>query len=132
MPKKRSGPSSQPMAKLLAFPKPTPRAEEKEDARRERMDKLREIRIAVMKRAQGQCEAPDCHNRTLDLSLDHFMGGSGRRRQMESVENCWALCAKCDAARTANYPNAATWNSLFRVHCKRHGYPVLSHKELDL
>ena len=93
------------------------------------MERLREIRIAVMKRAAGTCEALDCQQRTLELQLDHWLGGGGRRRQMESVETCWALCAKDHAARTCNIPSASHWNALFRAHCKKYGYPFPSHKE---
>jgi len=48
---------------------------------------------------------------------------------MESVETCWALCAKDHAARTCNIPSASHWNALFRAHCKKYGYPFPSHKE---
>ena len=117
------------MAKLLAFPKPTPRAELRLEERKARMERLREIRIKAMERAKGQCEAPDCHNRTLDLQMDHWLGGSGRRREEEALDTVWMLCAKCHAARTCNVPSVSAWNALWRVHCKRYGYEVAGHRE---
>ena len=86
-----------------------------------------EIRTAVMVRSDGVCES--CLALACGLSLDHWLGGAGRRRQMQSVENTWALCAICDSLRTANRPDAAFWNRAFQAHCDRHGLPFVGHLE---
>lgn len=86
--------------------------------------KIGAIRAAVMDRARGRCEA--CGERAA-LALDHWLGGIGRRRQMESVETTWALCGECHRDRTENRPSAADWNRHFEAHARRHGYPVVLH-----
>lgn len=87
-----------------------------------------QIRAAVMRRADGRCEA--CTG-PLGLSgvWDHWLGGSGRRKALESVETTWALCAYCNHQRTDNIPSAKHWNRRFQTHCDTHGYPFTPHKE---
>lgn len=84
-----------------------------------------EIREAVLKRSRGWCEA--CGQGPMTLELDHWLGGSGRRVQKQSVETCWALCRECHYGRTHNIPGAVVWNAHFRHHCERYGYPVIEH-----
>jgi hypothetical protein len=94
---------------------------------------IAEIRAAVMVRAGGQCEG--CLKRWgWSWTLDHFLGGAGRRKEKESIETCWALCGVptgpgCHGKRTRNEPSAAHWNDRFREHCERYGYPVVQHVE---
>ncbi len=88
---------------------------------------------AVMARAGGQCEAwhHACYawrrcGRTAFV-MDHWLGGNGRRKAMESVETCWALCDRCNADRTANRPTAAYWNESHRQFAEKHGYEHTPH-----
>lgn len=87
-----------------------------------------EIKAAVRERAGGVCE--NCGTRWgfWGWSLDHWEGGSGRKRERQSVENCWALCGTgttgCHGDRTRNFPSAEHWNFLFADHCRRFGYAV--------
>lgn len=91
------------------------------------------IRGLVMVRAGGVCEVEPYMGRFFahmrPLVLDHWLGGSGRRRQKQSVENTWAICTPCHRERTVNSPNAAYWNEKFRQHCQRYGYPFTPHVE---
>jgi hypothetical protein len=91
------------------------------------------LRQAVSQRADGRCEgarltllgwrrcggAPD--------ELDHWLGGSGRRKQKQSLESAWMLCRLCHRRRTENIPDAQSWNEVFALHCERYGYPVIAH-----
>lgn len=75
------------------------------------------IRAAVMKRADGNCEA--CFKWAGEaLHFDHFAG----RRNGESVESGWALCPACDHLKTTNDPNAKKWVERFMTHCALHGF----------
>lgn len=77
------------------------------------------IREAVLERADDHCEA--CRSRTgMALQVDHMFGGSGRRRALQSVETCWALCNLCHHAKTNSVPDAASWLESFVKHCARH------------
>lgn len=106
---------------------------EKAHAIRKAQDKLEQakatiiIREAVFARAGLLCEVAMCASPP--DQMDHWEGGSGRRRQKQSVQNCWALCNYHHNARTANYPDTATWNAVFRAHCEKHGYPFHPHVE---
>lgn len=65
----------------------------KQAAERAEMAQLREV---VMARAKGRCEV--CYQRETPanpLHLHHRRGGSGRRRQEQSAENCIAVCLVC-------------------------------------
>jgi 5-methylcytosine-specific restriction endonuclease McrA len=65
----------------------------KQATQRAEMARLRE---AVMARAHGRCEV--CYQREAPanpLHLHHRKGGSGRRRQEQSPENCIAVCLVC-------------------------------------
>ena len=75
-----------------------------------------DVYAAVMVRAGGRCE---CCWRFEDLQLDHFFG---RAKAAESVENCWALCARCHQRKTDNHPRADLWLSAFIAHCIRNNY----------
>ena len=123
-------------AKLLALaarrrkasPSQPTREKASEEARRERAEKMAQIRAAVEKRSRGLCEA--CHGAFLQRgALDHWLGGTGRRRQMESIETCWLLCWSCNHMRTHNSPTSESWNRIFEAHCKAHGYRFTPHVE---
>lgn len=80
-------------------------------------------------RAKGRCEA--CWGWLVadEGHLDHFFG----RARAESVENCWALCDKCDTAKTASKPSRAEWQRKFIRHATRYGYlPELDWARRDL
>lgn len=85
----------------------------------------KEIRAEVFKRAHALCEVPGCTR--YPGHMDHFLGGSGRRRPRQSVETCWALCGLHDYQRTHNVPDASFWNAAFGQHCANHGYPAVAH-----
>lgn len=111
---------------MTMFPKPT-RADRK--ARRaarllNRRLSIGQLRNAAIARALGRCEAPDCRRGGVGLEMDHWLGGIGRRRQHETIENVWMLCSECSFARTRNSPSAAYWNDLFKRHCEAHKYPA--------
>jgi nucleoside 2-deoxyribosyltransferase len=102
-----------------------PRREANAKARKEEWAAIRE---AVLKRADGKCESPGCGfelgmlQQPHPLEVDHFFGGTGRRRALQSVETCWALCRRCHRLKTANEPSAAYWLEDFIPHCARYGY----------
>lgn len=75
------------------------------------------IREAVLERASDFCEACG-HFTGLALQVDHFLGGSGRRRALQSVATCWGLCNLCHRDKTNNRPNAGHWLTAFSDHCK--------------
>ena len=108
----------------LKFPKPVSRKTLK--ARKDRAHRLAtaKLRAAVFLRANGRCES--C-GKPHPVAMDHFLGGSGRRRQQQSYENTWALCSRCDSNRTHNVPSAEFWNDRFKRFAERYGYPVLAH-----
>jgi hypothetical protein len=127
-------------AKLLALLAPRRKNEKQKNTQRKKAEgSLRsrlstaELRRAVQERAGGVCEG--CLNRWgWSWTLDHFLGGAGRRKEKESIETCWALCGVptgpgCHGKRTRNEPSAAYWNDRFREHCERYGYPVVQHVE---
>jgi hypothetical protein len=61
--------------------------------------------------------------------MDHWEGGSGRRKARESVATCWMLCVWCNADRTESKPDAAHWNAVRKAFCQRYGYPFVAHVE---
>jgi 5-methylcytosine-specific restriction endonuclease McrA len=81
-----------------------------------RRDAWAEVREAVVQRALGDCEACECPIYG-PAEVDHFFGGNGRRRSLESVATCWALCADCHWLKTRNDPSAAYWPKRFAEHC---------------
>lgn len=78
-----------------------------------------DIREAVLKRADGRCEACATGFTPLNSAeLDHFFG----KARSEAVETCWALCRQCHAEKTDNEPSAADWLQYFVSHCGQFGY----------
>jgi hypothetical protein len=78
------------------------------------------LRAEVFTRGAWNCEF--C--RTAEATeMHHLEGGIGRRRQMQSVENCVALCAKCHRGYHGDpkeiAPTVLAW-------AETHGYPVPS------
>ena len=117
---------------LLQKGKPSPARKKaagvrKQEKRANHREETARIRDAVFLRAGSCCEA--CGAQVETLTLDHWLGGSGRRRQKLSVENTWALCGPSHRARQENRPSVEFWNWRFRKHCERYGYPVLAHIE---
>lgn len=91
----------------------------------------KEIREMVMTRAGGMCEC-GCGRALLYFGaaeMDHWLGGSGRRKQKESVETCWMLSGYCHHRRTRNEPSVAAWNERFERHCRLYDYPFTPHVE---
>jgi len=91
----------------------------------EHRDETAEIRQAVWARSKGRCENQGCGAFLGPVSssghMDHFFGGSGRRREMQAVATCWRLCADCDHAKTNNIPGLAHWAERFIEHCHKYG-----------
>jgi hypothetical protein len=118
--------------------KAAPRVAAKATKRQTKATTWKAIKAAVYERAQGQCEAwgiagygdkgpiwGRCSNRP--MTVDHWLGGSGRRVAMQSVDSCWALCFSCDWNRTHNSPSARHWNEANLHHCRANGLPHTPH-----
>lgn len=108
------------LAKLdaaLALPRAVkaakPRKAAKAKAHREEMASIRE---QVLARAGDFCEG--CGLSHTELQVDHFFGGNGRRRALQSRFTCWALCSQCHHLKTTNQPDAAAWLAEFVRHCE--------------
>jgi hypothetical protein len=120
-----------PSAAVLPFQKPTRKARigiaRLENERR--ILARGELRHDAITRSGGRCENPICEKRLVyrGCVFDHWLGGSGRRDQAESLQTVWVLCLECNHARTHNAPSAAYWNARFKAHCDRHGYPFTPH-----
>jgi hypothetical protein len=85
------------------------KAAKRERRRAEHREETARIRKAVFERAGGHCEGPVLWVRTANdvtyarcfrtpTELHHLEGGSGRRRQKQTVENCRAYCFECHRA----------------------------------
>lgn len=108
---------------------PTCRKPWKRKVRKPRVD-MKEIRASAWERANYLCECGCGRDlRLWGCELDHWLGGSGRRKQKQSVETCWLLAGLCHRRRTRNEPDAAYWNARFEKHCRKHGYLFTPHVE---
>lgn len=97
----------------------------REAKRRRHAENATAIRAAVMLRAGGRCEMSDGIRCSMDgTDLDHMLQGSGRRRQRQSAETCWLLCAWHHRERTRNRPSSRAWRGHMRRHLDRYGYPT--------
>lgn len=81
------------------------------------------VRAEVWRRSEGRCEACGLQIPDEIGELDHFIGGS-RRRRLTNTSNCWRLDPECHRNKTNNKPSRAWWLGLFEEHCENHGYPV--------
>lgn len=109
--------------------------------RAELNEETAQIRREVEERANDRCENctmppeeghpshPAWFNGFDYAEMDHWLGGSGRRLQMQAAENCWLLHKSCHTARQHAEPSAAYWNRRFARHCKRYGYKFIPHIE---
>lgn len=80
----------------------------------------RDVRQAVMERADGRCEA--CGQWFGErLQCDHAFG---RKHAEETVRTCWALCPTDHQAKTLNEPSRIHWMWQFAIHCALHGYKL--------
>lgn len=70
------------------------REQERAERRAERREALARLRLAVFDRANGRCEKCGLHTPS---DLHHMRGGSGRRREAQTMGNCVALCRACHA-----------------------------------
>jgi 5-methylcytosine-specific restriction endonuclease McrA len=83
-------------------------------------DAFAAIRGAVVKRADGNCEA--CFRSLSELDrgeADHFWG---RVRTPTTCQNVWLLCFSCHREKTANKPSPDFWLASFEQHVSRYGY----------
>lgn len=104
----------------LRFPKPAPRRALKRSRAASHRAEMAEIRAAVVARARGRCEC-GCGSVSLFMEADHFWGGSGRRREAQSIETVWLLSAPCHRAKTESRPSREAWLTKWAEHCARHG-----------
>lgn len=110
---------------IRPFPKPEPRKARAAKKRAlHRMD-MSGIRLACLEREGGVCAVEGCGSP--GVCADHWEGGSGRRRQRQSVETVWMLCRTHDRRRTHNDPDAEWWNRERAGFCAKHGYPYRPH-----
>lgn len=94
----------------------------RETKRLTKREETAEIRKAVMRRAEFQCECCGAVATSLmPLELDHFWG-RGKAQQTEC--NCWALCHHCHHDKTNNAPSAAHWLREFAMHAQKYGLSV--------
>lgn len=123
------------IAKTLPFETRKERKKTKASGHRESTSS---IRPAVFERAGGRCEAwhPDperpgqwkrCEKKA--TVWDHWLGGTGRRRQKQSVSTTWALCDSDNFARTEKIPSTEFWNDSYAQHCAANDIPFVSHIE---
>lgn len=95
----------------------------KEEKRRRHAEETKAIRAALFDRSVGKgCE--NCGKRFALLEMDHMLGGSGRRRQRQSVETCWAICQECHRNRTINVPSREFWRHRMRRFLVANEYPI--------
>jgi hypothetical protein len=103
---------------------------------RERQEKKQEahqqssaqIRASVMARAVGCCEVPSCgapFSAVDPAEWDHLLGGSGQRRERQSLETTWAIHASCHRDRTENRPSSTWWWKQVKKHAERFGYSAM-------
>lgn len=106
--------------------------------RESKKEETARIRAEVFARAENRCEAwrpdpamPGAWERCDKTATiwDHWMGGTGRRRQKQSVENTWALCPFCNHDRTDKIPSIGFWNASFGLHCRNNALPFEAHIE---
>lgn len=97
-----------------------PRKVEKNAARAARRDLTKVIRAAVFARAENHCEF--CWVRP-PAEMHHLESGVGRRLQLQSVNNCMAICATC---HRGYHSDPASCRSAVLKWAERYGYPVPS------
>lgn len=105
-----------------------PARKRRESKRATHREETAGIREAVMARAGERCEC--CGGYTSAPEMDHFFGGNGRRRALQSVETCWGICWTCHVAKTKN-SYGPTWAlERFIRHCARQEKRALSPEQL--
>lgn len=107
------------------------RLAKKKATREEQNAETARIRGELIGRAMGVCEC-GCGMWFTSLNpaeMDHFLGGTGRRKQRQSVGSCWMLRRDCHLMKTSLSPSAAFWNSRFAAHAAHYNYPALKHIE---
>jgi 5-methylcytosine-specific restriction endonuclease McrA len=90
----------------------------RETKKKTRKEKWAEIREAVLRRSHGLCEC-GCGDEYERLEVDHFFGGNGRRKALESVETCWALSPNRHWQKTQNLDPETDLRE-FIAHCNDH------------
>jgi len=96
--------------------------------RKTRKEEMAELREQVALRADGMCEA--CAVRGLEAvgtEMDHFFGGSGRRRALQSRFTCWLLCSGHHIEKTKGLPSVEHWLVRFMDHCNAKAADVEDH-----
>ena len=116
---------------MTEFPKPS----KAERTKAERLLRERQyiergnLRHDCLVRAKYLCENRSCRANLASrgMAWDHWLGGGGRRTQLESKATTWVLCYGCNEKRTLNAPTAHYWNERFKEHCEKHGYEFTPH-----
>ena len=94
-------------------------ARERREAKQAAEDgEWRLIKSQVFGRAAGRCEHCGATGPLGMLDPDHFLGGNGRRKTMQSKFTVWVLCRLCHDEKGANHPSAAAWLTRFIVHAR--------------
>lgn len=120
------------LSKPKHYKKPIQKAREAKEQkeRLSRMGATAAIREACVRRAAGLCEACWTPFAVANpAEMDHWLGGNGRRRQKQAIENCWMLHMTCHQRRQRGQPDAEYWNRRFHQHAAYYGYPFTPHIE---
>lgn len=82
-----------------------------------------EVKRAVNERSGLRCECRKTGGRCPQMGFahDHFWGGNGRRRSMQSPESVWFLCGFHNEERTLNRPSREWWLRAFEEHVLANG-----------
>jgi 5-methylcytosine-specific restriction endonuclease McrA len=128
-------------ARLRSRPRSEPsRKERKEASREERNERTGLVRAEVWRRSGaimlggmlvgGCCEACGVEMAS-GGELDHWLGGSSRRRET-TPEGTWRLCPMCHHDKTnAGGPGSSAlefWNERRRAFCEKNGIPFVPRK----
>lgn len=95
-----------------------PRRQATAAERAERTGARLALRIAVVTRAAGRCEACGDSVTTKTSEMDHVFG----RARAEDFETVWMLCRPCHFAKTNALPSREAWLRRFHRHAERLGH----------
>ena len=80
----------------------------------------------------GRCDNQDCRRTFPSIhsgELDHWKGRRGPSAHHQ--DNGWRLCRECHSLKTANSPDAATWNRRRSAYCTVVGINFVPRKEFE-
>ncbi len=111
--------------KCRTAPKRAGSVAKKKATREERNERTAAIRALCVERAQGRGEL--CGEPFSDFypaEMCHLDGGSGKRRQQQSVENCLMEHHLCHQGAGGLDRIPLTWLKFVKLWAARHGYPL--------